>query len=83
MSEKLPENYFSLIENIKSGPNVNIKLPKKNFNSKEEREFFKNLIVHKQKTELLKIGFYTTIVILRIHALLLTEKKIYEFLPLL
>jgi len=54
MSEKLPENYFSLIENIKSGPNVNIKLPKKNFNSKEEREFFKNLIVHKQKTELCK-----------------------------
>lgn len=53
-SENLQGNVLSILEKIGNGPNVNIKLPKKTFNSKEEREFFKNLIVNKQKTELCK-----------------------------
>jgi len=54
VSEQLPQNLINLLENYKKGPNVNIKLPKKNFNTKEERVFFKNLIANKQKTELCK-----------------------------
>ncbi len=53
-SENLSDNIYNILNNIKNAPNVNIKLPKKTFNSKEDREFFKNLIVHKQKTELCK-----------------------------
>ena len=37
-----------------SGPNVNIKKPRRSFNTQEEREYFKNLITNKQKTELCK-----------------------------
>jgi len=39
---------------MKNGPNVNIKKPRRSFNSQEEREYFKNLISNKQKTELCK-----------------------------
>ena len=53
-SEKTSELAFTFLEEIKSGPNVNIKLPRKSFNSKEEREFFRILIQKKQKTELCK-----------------------------
>lgn len=53
-SEKIPENFYCNFENFKNGPNVNLKQPRKSFNSKEEREFFKNLISNKQKTELCK-----------------------------
>ncbi len=53
-SENINGNILNLLDNIRKGPNVNIKMPKKTFNSKEEREFFKNMIVNKQKTELCK-----------------------------
>jgi hypothetical protein len=53
-SEKTDETNCRLLNDFKYGPNVNIKQPKKSFNSKEEREFFRNLISNKQKTELCK-----------------------------
>jgi hypothetical protein len=35
------------------GPNVNIKLPKRSYSSKEEKRYFYNKIKTKQKTEVL------------------------------
>ncbi len=36
-----------------SGPNINIKVPKRTFNSQEERIFFTKQITLKQKTEVI------------------------------
>lgn len=53
-SERTNEINCQILDEFKNGPNVNIKQPRKSFNSKEEREYFRNLISNKQKTELCK-----------------------------
>lgn len=51
---EIPIKFLNVINNVHNGPNVNIKKPRRSFNTKEEREYFKNLINNKQKTELCK-----------------------------
>ncbi len=38
---------------VQQGPNINIKLPRRSFNSQEERVFFTQQITLKQKTEVI------------------------------